>query len=85
MLQPRIICSVELPLYNMLVASAKMSGVSISFKTRCLLQKAIELEEDEGLLQTAKQRDATWNNKKALSHGEFWGGAPKKRAKKCTH
>ncbi|MDO8803595.1 MAG: antitoxin, RHH family protein [Elusimicrobiota bacterium] len=85
MIHPRIICSVERPLYNMLVASAKTSGMSISFKARCLLLKAIELEEDEALLQTARQRDATWDSKKALSHKEFWGRAPKKRVKKCSH
>lgn len=61
-----------------------MSGVSLSLKVRDLLKKAIEFEEDEELLQIAKQRDATWNNKKALSHDEFWGRKPKKRVKKCS-
>lgn len=82
---PRIICSVEYPVYNMLLHLAKMSGVSLSLKVRDLLKKAIEYEEDEELLQIAKHRDATWNDKKALTHNEFWGRKPKKRNKKCSH
>ncbi|MCX5783512.1 MAG: antitoxin, RHH family protein [Elusimicrobia bacterium] len=84
MRQPRIICSVEQPLYNLLIASAKMSGISISLKARDLLKKAMEMEEDEPLLKIAKQRDAAWNCKKAMSHEKFWGLKLKKRAKKCS-
>ncbi len=69
----------------MIMASARISGISLSLKVRDLLKKAIEFEEDEDLLQTAKQRDAAWDDKKALTHIEFWGNQPRKRNKKCSH
>jgi|GEM_PF-4790772 len=83
MRQHRFMVSVEQPLFKEISTMAREEGVSLSLIVRDMLKQQVR-ENMDADLAIAIARDATWDDKKALTHEQFWGLKPKKRGKKCT-
>ncbi|MCX5727802.1 MAG: antitoxin, RHH family protein [Nitrospirae bacterium] len=70
---PRVNVVLEVPVFEGLRRWAKRDGVSLSLKVRDLVKNALEVEEDRGLGRLADKRLATFDRKKAKTHGQTWG------------
>lgn len=69
---PRINVVLEDPLYKQVQFLAQKDGVSMSAKVRELLREIIETQEDIYLAEIASEREAGWNDSKAIPHNEVW-------------
>lgn len=69
---PRVNVVLEEPVYEGLRRWAKRDGVSLSLKVRDLVKDALEAEEDRALAGLAKDREQTFDRKKALTHAQTW-------------
>jgi len=69
---PRINVVLEKELYSAISDLAKQEGISKSMIMRDLVKEAVELREDQALTMTAREREATFDQEKALSHEEVW-------------
>jgi len=76
---PRVNVVFERPVYETLRRVAKRDGVSLSLKVRDLVRQALEATEDVVLGEFAKERARSFDRAKAVSHGEAWGHAKKRR------
>lgn len=76
----RVNVVLEEPVYEGLRRWAKRDGVSLSLKVRDLVKEALEAEEDRALAGLAKEREQTFDRKKALTHSQTW--APLKRLRR---
>ncbi|OQW34258.1 MAG: hypothetical protein A4E19_02015 [Nitrospira sp. SG-bin1] len=76
----RVNVVLEEPIYEELRHWAKRDGVSLSLKVRDLVKDALEAEEDRALAGLAKDREQTFDRKKALTHAQTW--APLKRLRR---
>ena len=70
---PRVNMVLERGLYEILQRMAELDGVSLSFKARDLIKEAIELYEDLALGSAAREREGSFNRKRALRHQQVWG------------
>ena len=52
---------------------AKAQGISLSTAARDLIKEALETYEDGQWHKIAQKREATFSQKKSLSHKEVWG------------
>jgi hypothetical protein len=77
---PRVNVVFERPVYETLRRVAKRDGVSLSLKVRDLVRQALEATEDVVLGELAEERNRSFDRAKAVSHGEAWGVAKKRRA-----
>ena len=77
---PRVNVVFERPVYETLRRVAKRDGVSLSLKVRDLVRQALEATEDVVLGELAEERARSFDRAKAVSHGEAWGHAKKRRA-----
>lgn len=57
----------EPPLYKWVTRFAEAEGVSVSLKVRDLLKEAFETYEDQYLVSLAKDRERSFDRKRALS------------------
>ncbi len=69
---PRINIVVDPPLYKLIEQLAERQGISMSLLSRDLIKEALEMEEDLVLAQIAEEREATFQNKSALTHEDVW-------------
>ena len=79
-INPRVNVVFERPVYETLRRVAKRDGVSLSLKVRDLVRQALEATEDVALGELAEERARSFDRAKAVSHGEAWGHAKKRRA-----
>ena len=70
--KPRLNIVLEKPLYETVKKLAAKAGTSLSLTARDLIREAVELHEEGYLLRKAKERDKTFDRRKALSHDEVW-------------
>jgi hypothetical protein len=77
---PRVNVLLEEPVYEGLRQWAKRDGVSLSLKVRDLVKDALEAKEDRALAGLAKEREQTFDRKKALTHARTW--APLQRLRR---
>lgn len=64
---PRVMAVLEPPLYEWLTRFARAEGVSVSLKVRDLLREAYETYEDQYLGSLARDRERTFDRRKALT------------------
>lgn len=76
---PRVNVVLEEPVYEGLRRWAKRDGVSLSLKVRDLVKDALEAEEDRALARLAKDREQTFDRKKALTHAQAWASPKRSR------
>ena len=76
---PRVNVVLEEPVYEGLRRWAKRDGVSLSLKMRDLVKEALEAEEDRALAGLAKDREQTFDRKKALTHAQTWASLKRLR------
>ncbi|MFH1985668.1 MAG: ribbon-helix-helix protein, CopG family [Pseudomonadota bacterium] len=69
---PRINVVLEKPLYNALHCLAEDAGISMSMLMRDLVKEALELREDQALVDFAAERENSFDRGKALSHVAVW-------------
>lgn len=69
---PRINVVLDAFLYKNVQFLAKKDGVSLSTKVRDLLKEALEVQEDIYLATFAEGRESTWDESRALTHGDTW-------------
>ena len=69
---PRINVVLEKPLYNALHSLAEEAGISMSMMMRDLVKEALELREDQSLVDFATERENSFDRGKALSHEAVW-------------
>ena len=72
--KPRLNVVLERPLYETVRRLAAREGTSLSLKARDLIREAVELYEEGYWLRKARERDRTFDRRKALSHDETWTG-----------
>ena len=70
--KPRLNVVLEPPLYHTIKELAEKDGMSLSLKARDLIKEALEVYEDSYWLRKAKEREASFNKDKALTHEEVW-------------
>ena len=58
---------------------ATREGVSLSMKARDLIHEALELHEDAYWVEQAREREKTFDRKKALTHGQVLEYLKKRR------
>ena len=76
---PRVNVVLEEPVYEGLRRWAKRDGVSLSLKVRDLVKDALEAEEDRALASLAKDREQTFDRKKAITHDLTWASLKRLR------
>ena len=64
---PRVMVVMEPPLYQRVTRFAEADGVSVSLKVRDLLKEAFEIYEDRYLVNLAKNREKSFDRKRALT------------------
>lgn len=69
---PRLNVVLEPPLFLAIQQLAKKDRVSLSLKARDLIREALESYEDRYWVSKVKEREKTFDHKKALSHKEVW-------------
>lgn len=69
----------EEPVYEGLRRWAKRDGVSLSLKVRDLVKEALEAEEDRALVNLAKDREQSFDRKKAITHDLAWASLKRLR------
>ena len=70
--KPRLNVVLDEPLYSSIKRLAEKDNISLSLKARDLIKEALEIYEDDYWLGKAKERDRTFDPKKAKSHEEAW-------------
>lgn len=70
--KPRLNVVLDKPVYGSIRTLAERDGISMSLKARDLIREALEIYEDSYWLEKAKERDKTFNMKKARCHKEVW-------------
>ena len=79
---PRLNVVLEPPVLRSVRRLAARDGVSLSLKARDLIREALELYEDASLGELARERDATFERRKALTHEEVWGHLTRRRRRR---
>mgnify|MGYP001116311853 CR=1 FL=1 len=69
---PRINVVLDNASYARVRFLAERENVSLSTKVRDLIREALEIQEDLDLGAFAEEREATWDDRAALSHEEIW-------------
>jgi predicted DNA-binding protein len=70
--KPRLIVTLESPLYDRVKQFAKQHHLSLSEAARDLIKEAFEDVEDWGLVNLAKDRISTLDKNKLIKHQDFW-------------
>lgn len=70
---PRINVVLDKELYHTVRDLAQNQGISMSLLMRDLVKEAVELREDQALAAMAQEREESFDQNRALSHGEVWG------------
>jgi len=69
---PRINVVLEKPLYSALHNLAQHQGISLSMLMRDLAKEALELREDQALVEFATERENSFDRHFALTHEAVW-------------
>jgi len=64
---PRVMVTLDPPLHKWVTRFARADGISVSLKVRDLLKESYELNEDIYLGTLARERERTFNRRKALT------------------
>ena len=70
--KPRINIVLDDFLYQNVRFLAEKDNISLSAKVRDLLKEALEIQEDIALSRFAEEREKSWEDSKALTHGDVW-------------
>ncbi len=70
--KPRLIVTLEAPLYDRVKQFAKQQHLSLSEAARDLIKEAFGDVEDWGLVNLAKDRISTLDKNKLIKHQDFW-------------
>jgi predicted transcriptional regulator len=77
---PRVMTTIEKPLYRWLERRARRDGVPLSTAMRDALREVYELEEERYWSNEAASRLATFDRSRALTHEEVRRKLAKRRA-----
>ena len=69
---PRLNVVLDRPIYSTVKKLAEKDKVSLSLKARDLIKEALEVYEDDYWLRKAREREKTFDIKKAKTHKEVW-------------
>ena len=70
---PRINVAVEKSVYAAIERIAQRTGLSMSMVTRDLIRQALEVNEDQLLVEFAEERQSSFDKEETLSHDQVWG------------
>lgn len=76
---PRLNVVLERPVFRSVERLAAKDGVSMSWKARELIRRALELYEDAYWAEQAYERAKTFDRKKALTHEQILETLKKRR------